>query len=192
MASDEQKQKLREEIMKESFDLAKRSRLGMFSVPISTAIGDDNYFKPKQARKGPDGQVITEPRNFTTKNAKKGHIDSVLFSKPDYITVGDPYQDSSKFKLRDTKDNFKQKGGEQFETNFKPAKTFQRKVKADFEHMSDYKELSKVRKAPDGSVITEPKNFLTNPPKRGIVGKQTNFGGNPEYMPDPFERRKEI
>ena len=51
----------------------------MFSVPISTAIGDDTYFKPKEARRDHEGAVITEPRNFTTKNVKKGHTDDVLF-----------------------------------------------------------------------------------------------------------------
>lgn len=51
----------------------------MFSVPISTAIGDTNYFKPKPARRDAEGAVITDPRNFTTKNIKKGHTDEVLF-----------------------------------------------------------------------------------------------------------------
>jgi hypothetical protein len=36
--------------------------------------------------------------------------------------------------------------------------------------MTDYKEVKKNYKGPDG-VITEPRNFLTNPPKVGVVGK---------------------
>ena len=44
-----------------------------------------NYFL---ARRDHEGAVITDPRNFTTKNPKKGHIDSVLFSKPDYVSIG--------------------------------------------------------------------------------------------------------
>ena len=40
------------------------------------------------ARRDNEGAVITDPRNFTTKNPKKGHIDSVLFSKPDYVSIG--------------------------------------------------------------------------------------------------------
>jgi len=58
----------------------------MFSVPISTAIGDDTYFIPKPPRRDHEGHVITDPRNFTTKNPKKGAVDSVLFSKPSYVT----------------------------------------------------------------------------------------------------------
>lgn len=44
----------------------------MFSVPISNAIGDDTYFIPKPARRDAEGAVMTDPRNFTTKNVKKG------------------------------------------------------------------------------------------------------------------------
>ena len=62
-----------------------------------------------------------------------------------------------------TKDGYKLGG---HEVNFKPAKNINRKVKADFDHLTDYKEISKCRKGPDG-VITEPRNFLTNPPKEG-------------------------
>lgn len=93
----------------------------MFSVPISTAIGDDTYFKPKEARRDAEGHVITAPRNFTTKNTKKGHIDSVLFSKPDYVSVGDPFKEASKVPMRTSvKDGYKE-GGHGY--NFKPAKT---------------------------------------------------------------------
>jgi hypothetical protein len=72
----------------------------MFSVPISTAIGDDTYFQPKKARRDAEGAVITDPRNFTTKNVKKGHTDEVLFSKPTYVTVGDPFKEAAKVPMR--------------------------------------------------------------------------------------------
>lgn len=65
------------------------------------------------------------------------------------------------------------------------------KVKADFEHMTDHVEIKKNRKGPDG-VITEPRNFLTNPPKQGEVGKGTSFAGNLEHLPDPYDRKKEL
>jgi len=122
MTSDDKRQTLRETVFKESFELSQKMRLGMFSVPVSLAIGDDTYFKPKPARRDAEGHVITDPRNFTTKNPKKGHIDSVLFSKPEYITVGDPYKPPAKVPMRESKkDGFKDGG---HEMNFKPAKTF--------------------------------------------------------------------
>ena len=93
----------------------------MFSVPISTAIGDDTYFKPKQAKKDADGRVITEPRNFTTKKVKKGHTYDVLFSKPDHITIGDPFKETNPKAMRTVKkDGYKEAG---HELKFKPAKT---------------------------------------------------------------------
>lgn len=68
----------------------------------------------------------------------------------------------------------------------------QRKVKADFDHMTDFVEKKINRKAPEGGVITEPRNFLTNPPKKGEVGKGTTFGGKIEHLPDDFDRKKEL
>lgn len=65
------------------------------------------------------------------------------------------------------KDGHKEAGHDH---NFKPAKSVKAKVGGDFEHMSDYKEVKINRKGPDG-VIVEPRNFLTSPPKKGIVGK---------------------
>jgi hypothetical protein len=162
----------------------------MFSVPISNAIGDNTYFKPKEARRGEDGAVITEPRNFTTKKVKKGHGEDVLFSKPSYVAVGDPYKPAAAAPMRTTKkDGYKEAG---HEMNFKPAKTVQRKVKADFDHLTDHVEVKKKIKNDDGSVITEPRNFLTNPPKKGEIGKGTTFGGTLPHMADPYNRPKEL
>jgi len=72
---------------------------------------------------------------------------------------------------------------------FKPAKALKPKIGADFEHMTDYKEINKCRKGPDG-VITEPRNFLTNPPKKGKVGKGT-IEPIP-YIEDPYNRKRDL
>jgi hypothetical protein len=113
--------------------------------------------------------VITDPRNFTTKNIKKGSVDSVLFSKPSYVCLGDPFKEAARVPMRTAKkDGFKEAG---HDFNFKPAKSVARKVGAAFDHLTDYKEVKKNYKGPDG-VIIGPINFLTNPPKHGIVGKR--------------------
>ena len=65
-------------------------------------------------------------------------------------------------------------------------------MKADFPHMTDYIEKKRCRKGEDGAVIIEPRNFLTNPPKEGEVGKGTSFGGNLPHMPDPFDYKREV
>jgi hypothetical protein len=190
MATAEQKATIRDNVFQESFNLAQKQRHGMFSVPVSLAIGDDQYFKPTEPRRDAEGGVITAPRNFTTKNVKKGHIDSVLFSKPSYVSQGDPFKEPAKAPMKEfVKDGFKLGG---HTGNFKPAKDTQRKVKADFEHMVEFKEVSKNRKGPDGAVMTDPKNFLTSPPKKGTTYKGTLFGGKTEHLPDPFERKREL
>lgn len=58
--------------------------------------------------------------------------------------------------------------------------------------MTDFKEVKINRKLPEGGVITEPRNFLTNPPKKGEVGKGTTFSGKIEHLPDPYDRAKEL
>jgi hypothetical protein len=58
--------------------------------------------------------------------------------------------------------------------------------------MTDLKEVKKKIKNDDGSVPTEPRNFLTNPPKKGEVGKGTTFSGVIEHLPDPYNRKREL
>ena len=52
------------------------------------------------ALKDEDNNVITAPKNVTTKNVRKGHVDSVLFSKPSYNAVGEPYNAASAIATR--------------------------------------------------------------------------------------------
>ena len=121
------------------------------------------------ARRDASGAVIIDPRNFTTKNVKKGSVDSVLFSKPSYVCLGDPFKEAARVPMRTLKkDGFKTGG---HELNFKPAKSVGLIVGAAFEHITDFKEVKKNFKGADGAVIIGPTNFLTNPPKRGQTGK---------------------
>jgi hypothetical protein len=162
----------------------------MFSVPVSNAIGETNYFPVKEARRDAEGAVITDPRNFTTKKPKKGHGVDATFTKPIFNAPGDPYKPSASVPMRTSKhEGYKDAGHDK---DFKPAKDTMRKVKADFVHMTDYVEKKKSRKAPEGGVLIEPRNFLTNPPKKGEVGKGTSFGGNLPHMPEPFDYKREI
>jgi Domain of unknown function (DUF4586) len=190
MATDDKKEALRTQHFTESFAIAQKQRHGLFTMPVSNAIGDNNYFPVKKARRDGEGAVITDPRNFTTKKPKKGKGPEVTFSKPAFATVGDPYNNTASAPMRTSKhEGYKDAGHDK---DFKPAKDLQRKVKADFVHLSDYIEKKKCRKGEDGAVIIEPRNFLTNPPKVGEVGKGTSFGGNLPHMADPFDRKREL
>jgi hypothetical protein len=190
MATDDKKETLRTQHFTESLALTQKMRHGLFSLPVSNAIGETNYFPVKKARRDEEGAVITDPRNFTTKKPKKGHGVDATFSKPTFTTVGDPYQNQASVPMRTSKhEGYKDAGHDK---DFKPAKDIQRKVKADFEHKTDYIEKKKCRKGEDGGVITEPRNFLTNPPKKGEVGKGTSFGPLREHLPDPFDHKREL
>jgi hypothetical protein len=112
--------------------------------------------------------VILDPRNFTTKNVKKGAIDSVLFSNPGYVSQGDPFKEAAKAPMRSNKKDGHKEAGH--DLNFKPAKSVVKKIGADFEHLTEHNDVKKNYKGPDG-VIIGPTNFLTNPPKKGLVGK---------------------
>ena len=76
--------------------------------------------------------------------------------------------------------------------DFKPAKTVQEKVKAPYEHMTDRVEVKKKFTDEEGNVMIAPKNILTNPPKRGKVGKRTLFAPQPEFMPDDYNYPKTL
>lgn len=151
---------------------------------MPNCIGETNLFKPKSSRRDEEGQIILEPRNFTTKKAKAGHTDAVFFSKPTYVSVEDPFK-QSKFQMRDLDPNSYLKGGH--DNRFKPAKTVpERYYKAPYAHQSDRVEVKKETRDEDGKPITGPRNFYTNPNKKGITAKGTTFNKFPDHVPDDY------
>lgn len=58
--------------------------------------------------------------------------------------------------------------------------------------MKDFEHVAKNFRDPENNneVIIPPKNIMTNPPKRGRVGKRTTFSGQIPYMEDDFNRPK--
>ena len=75
-----------------NFVFIDRPRFGLFSQPMSNAIGDNNNYKHKERKLDEDGHVYVGPRNFYTKKAKRGKMDAALFGKPSYISIGDPFK----------------------------------------------------------------------------------------------------
>ena len=66
------------------------------------------------------------------------------------------------------KDGYKEAG---HDFNFKPAKDTMRKVKSDFPHMQEENFPKKNHRDAEGHVIIEPRNFVTNNPRKGQIGK---------------------
>lgn len=75
-------------------------RFGLFTAAAPLAISDDSMFPTKKARKDEENNVIIAPKNVTTKNIRKGGVDSVLFSKPSYNAVGEPFNMTSAITTR--------------------------------------------------------------------------------------------
>ena len=58
--------------------------------------------------------------------------------------------------------------------------------------MTDYVEIQKNFKSDENprEVLIGPRNIMTNPIKRGMVGKQVTFGGKIPYVEDDYNRPK--
>ena len=109
--------------------------------------------------------------------------DTVLF-------VGEPFKEAALSMMRTTEKDGHLKAGH--DKNFRPAKTVKETVTAAYPHETDRVEIQKNFKDEDGNVAIGPRNFLTNPPKQGKVGKNTSFGGIIPYIPDEYDAGKEI
>lgn len=156
--------------------LSYRPRFGLFSQPVSTAIGDTNTYKKLIPKRDEDGTVMMGPKNFYTTKGKAGKAEDVYFQKTDFICRGDPFKQAAMQSMRtEVKDGWEKAGHEK---NFKPAKNTNEKL---FKMPFPYREQGLDKKDPkeyrdeDGNVITAPTNFYTNPMKKGRVGKSVSF-----------------
>lgn len=179
------------QFFKESFSLAEKERFGLFSHPGSLAIGENTYAPRKKPHKDDDGRVVTEPPNFLTTKIKKGHTDQILFSAPSYITTGDPYN-ANKLVMRESK-----KDGHKAVSDlpFKPAKTVNKAVKADYEYVEEGEKKKKNHRDAEGAVIIAPRNFTTTGPKQGnpATTPGTLFSKEPyPHMKDEYDRKREL
>lgn len=122
---------------------------------------------------------------------KTGHLDSALISKPSYITNGDPYKAQLAKVMRMIDPEGHKKAGH--DVAFKPAKNTREKIyKASYEHMTDRTEIKKIIRDEDGHVITQARNFFTNPAKKGVVGRNTFFNRIPDAIPDDYEWPRKV
>jgi len=170
--------------------MSEKQRHGLFSQPITTAIGEDNLFKKPYPARDDEGKVALKPRNFTTKQLKKGkNLDSIYFQKPaSYVCTGDVYKNPPEAQLRGAvKDGYKEIGKQ--DVDWKYAKTVRNKIgyKASYAHMNDRVEIIKNYRDEDGAVISAPRNITNKPPKSGRVGPGTSFGGMAKHMPCLFD-----
>lgn len=145
------------------------------------------------SRRLPDGSVATAPRGFFTSPGKRGKSTKSFFSLPEY--VNEPYKDP----IRPT--HYARLGVakmlEMHDAPFRSISPVPERItpypyKEETTNSSQRMQVTKSRRSQDGSVITEPRNFIVSPPKKGNPNNTpgTGFGGF-EYMPDPIQLQKE-
>lgn len=138
--------------------------------------------------------ILIDPPNIITNPVKKGaSIDKVLFSAPSYNAVGEPFKTAgASIVTRNVDKNKVTAAGH--ENQFKPARTVKEPVVAAYEHMQELNHIPKNYKSDENprEVISGPRNFITNPPKKGQSGKQTYFEHHIPYTEDDYNRPKAL
>ena len=137
-------------------------------------------------------EVMIDPPNIRTNAVRRGKVDSVLFSKPSYTAIGDPFKEAARTIIRREDREHQIACGN--DKAFKPTKHVRQPTNAAYAHMQDFVEVQKNFKSEENprDVLIPPRNFLTNPPKVGKVGKNTSFGGQVPYMEDDYNRPKKL
>jgi len=189
-------------------------------MPTTTALGETNkYLKTKHARDPDTGKPVTEPRNFFTNPIKKGANDNVYIgadkkdfinkmpdvakeiyvAKASYVATGNLYQMPKNVGQRSfLKGGYQSKGGH--DKDFMPAKNVghgKQKTLATYEYICKEPLPKKSYKDPEGGVLVGPRNFFTNPMKKGVVDGKANrrgptFGGPIPYIESNYNIEKEI
>jgi hypothetical protein len=145
------------------------------------------------SRRLPDGSVATAPRGFFTSPGKRGKSARSFFSMPEYVP--EPFQDPIRpfhyNKMRVAKMM------ESHDAPFRsispvPEKLIPYPYMETIPNANKKSSQLKPRRDKDGSVITEPRNFLASPPKKGNPNNTPGTAFSTfEYLPDPIHLQKE-
>ena len=105
----QEKESRNSKFLREQEKMGSISRHGLFTQPVSLAVGDVAYVAPKRKR-DKDGKIPTGPKLFYTSKMKHGQSDQALFSKPYYNCIDDPYDEPWKsFQLRSSSNQSRSK-----------------------------------------------------------------------------------
>ena len=173
-------------VFEESAFDATNQKYGLFSFSGTLAVSQEPYFRPAASRKNPDGGIQTSPTNVLVRGPKSGKTNDAFFGtfeyQPDRFKDPERPQHSEKMRterLKKVHDNF-----------WKPATTVQEPVSL-FPHEASERHKVIKRKMEDGSIRTEPRNFLTSPAKKGNAGvtPKVLLSGDYPHMVDEYDRK---
>lgn len=122
-------------------------------------------------------------KNFSTTKMKKGSLDQALFSSPGYNSIGDPYVDPRRLKLRsESLDMRKNTHGKEF----RPGGRVKTRFNSEFLNTPNDTPLG-------GSNRTHgPRGFFTSPGKHGIGPGTLLQRNNYDHMIDEYDRKREL
>lgn len=183
---------LRTKILSETMANEGRNRFGLFSYPKAGVWGDGNYDFNKSKKLGQDGKPQTQPRGLFSGPTSSGKVESSYFAKTAYVTIGDKYVDPASMERQY---QLAKKKKFNHESEFKPADGSKSDpFSASYKHMTDHVATKKNYRGPDGKVVVQPRNIVTNPSKEGhgdsTVGHLLSKGYKHEA--DPYNRPKEL
>lgn len=113
----------------------------------------------------------------------------MLFSKPGYTSIGDPFKSVAVQSLRSNKNEHEIGGHDaRFKLTSNPK---ERLHKAPFEYIPSPPPKRRETRDEDG-VIIEPANFKVSPMKKGRTGKSVYFENKIEYIADDYNIGKKI
>lgn len=165
--------------------IGQKPRFGLFSYPCGLDTNFDHQKPPHVLEQSTNFRSFKpKDRNFFTAKVKKGGLDQVLFSSPGYNTIGEPYRDPTRMKLRGESQNTRMgmHGKE-----FRPGGRAKKGASSDFLLTPNEEKLQFA-----GYRTTGPRGFFTSPIKHGIgpgtlIQKQ-NYG----HMVDEYDRKRDL
>lgn len=189
MAEDKYEEK-RKTLLNESRHM--NNTLGLFSHAPSLAISDNSYHIPKRRNLTEEGTVKTAPKNFNTSPGKKGTTNDTTFGRTAFLAES---ADGSVIRKTAVLSLSPQKTGRAVhEKPFRTGSDLKPKIMSyDYMHPFEHKKIQ--RRDTEGAVIVEPRNFQTNPAKKGhAMTPGCSFLETRRHMSEPFgeQHRREI
>jgi Domain of unknown function (DUF4586) len=190
LVTDMQKDQIRLKNFEDSKYDPQKQKYGLFSFTGTLAILPNPYYSTTRPRRNSDGNVITGPPNISTSPPHKGKNPDALFSFPGFVSIGDKYKDPTRPQIYEK--IRAEKMIKTHEVAFKP--TGPTDMVSIQEYMSPDKPKIRKKRDSEGNLIFEPKNFYTSPMKKGHPNTTpgTSFGGNFEYISEPYSRKKDL
>lgn len=126
-------------------------------------------------------------KNFATTKMKKGGLDQVLFSSPGYNSIGDPYVDPRRLKLRSESVNLRKN---MHDKEFRPGGRVRQKFNSDFLNSPNNTPLGAAGTV--GNRTHGPRGFFTCPGKRGFGPGTLLQKQNYPHMIDEYDRKRDL